>query len=78
MPVDATLRQPRTTDHCLSLDMFPHRGARRDDLRPGLRTISYRKRVDIAFVIDDDAHRVTILDVFSGGQDLDAAFSADA
>ncbi|MDR1077936.1 MAG: type II toxin-antitoxin system RelE/ParE family toxin [Propionibacteriaceae bacterium] len=61
-------------DHCLSLDTFPHRGVRRDDLRPGLRTVSYRKRVDIAFVVDDDASRVTILGVFYGGQDLDSAF----
>ncbi|MDR1213310.1 MAG: type II toxin-antitoxin system RelE/ParE family toxin [Propionibacteriaceae bacterium] len=61
-------------DHCLDLDMFPHRGTSRDDLRPGLRTISYRKRVNIAFAVDDDTLLVTILGVFYGGQDMDAAF----
>ncbi|MDR0782464.1 MAG: type II toxin-antitoxin system RelE/ParE family toxin [Propionibacteriaceae bacterium] len=62
-------------DHCLDLDTFPHRGVQRNDLRPGVRLISYRKRVDIAFVVSDDTLQVTIISVFYGGQDLEAAFA---
>jgi len=40
-------------DHCEGLALFPHRGIARDDLRPGLRTMAYRKRVIIAFSVDD-------------------------
>ena len=50
----------------------PHRGAKRDDLRPGLRIVSFQKRTTIAFEIDDTAMVVTILRVFYGGQDYEA------
>ena len=56
--------------YCESLTTFPARGNRRDDIRPGLRVTSYRKRVAIAFHVDDD--RVNILGVFYGGQDYEA------
>ncbi len=57
--------------YCESLSTFPARGNRRDDIRPGLRVIGYRKRVAIAFVVDED--RVNIIGVFYGGQDYEAA-----
>jgi len=57
------------------LDMFPHRGILRDDLRPGLRVISYRKRTSIAFSVDDGKHRVIVLGVAHGGQDYEALFA---
>ena len=57
--------------YCESLSTFPARGNRRDDIRPGLRIISYRKRVAIAFLVDKD--RVNIIGVFYGGQDYEAA-----
>ena len=50
----------------------PHRGTKRDDLRPGLRMVPFRKRTTIAFEIDDTAMVVTILRVFYGGQDYEA------
>ena len=56
--------------HCESLSTFPVRGNRRDDIRPGLRITSYRKRVAIAFHVDGD--RVNIIGVFYGGQDYEA------
>ena len=56
---------------CDDFTMFPHRGINRDDIRPGLRVVSYRKRVDIAIVVDDDARTVSILHVFFGGQDYE-------
>ena len=57
--------------YCESLSTFPARGNRRDDIRPGLRITSYRKRVAIAFHVDED--RVNIIGVFYGGQDYEAA-----
>ncbi len=38
--------------YCESLHTLPHRGIQRDDIRPGLRITSYRKRVVIAFHAD--------------------------
>lgn len=60
-------------DYCDGLDAFPLRGAPRDDIRPGLRIVGFRRRVTIAFTVDDDA--VTILGVLYGGRDLLAALS---
>jgi toxin ParE1/3/4 len=62
-------------DYCEAFDRFPQRGAKRDDLRPGLRTVGFRRRVAIAFTITDDT--VTIIGVFYGGQDYEASFLKD-
>lgn len=62
-------------DHCEKLEHFPERGTQRDDLRPGLRTIGVRRRVTIAFAIEADT--VTIIGIFYGGQDLEAALQID-
>ncbi len=56
--------------HCESLSSFPMRGTRRDDVRPGLRITSYRKRVVIAFAVDAD--QVQIIGIFYGGQNYEA------
>ena len=58
-------------ERCESIRLFPHRGTRRDDVRPGLRTIGFRRRVAIAFSVGDNA--VTIVGIFYGGQGYDAA-----
>lgn len=56
--------------YCLDFQVFPERGVRRDDLRPGLRLIGYRRQATIAFaVLDND---VTILRVFQRGRDIEA------
>jgi toxin ParE1/3/4 len=60
---------------CDALCFFPNRGRQRDDLRPGLRTTSFRKRVTIVFDVDDD--RVNILGVFYAGREYEAAFQTD-
>jgi plasmid stabilization system protein ParE len=54
---------------CESLRALPHRGTRRDNVRAGLRTFGFRRRVTIAFEVTDDV--VTILGVFYGGRDLE-------
>jgi len=56
-------------DRCERLENFPHRGTPRDDLRPGLRTLSFRRRVTIAYAVDEG--QVAILGIFYGGQDID-------
>ena len=63
--------------YCESLSAFPHRGARRDDIRPGLRITNYKGRTVIAFEADDAALRVSILGVFYGGQDYATALQSE-
>jgi len=59
---------------CRNLVTFPERGTRRDDLRPGLRTTTYRRRVTIAFHITPT--QVVIDRILYGGRDLPALFDA--
>jgi toxin ParE1/3/4 len=54
--------------YCASLKTFPHRGARRDDIRPGVRIIGFRRRVTIAFEVTDS---INILGVFYGGRNIE-------
>ena len=61
--------------YCEGLQTFPHRGTRRDDIRPGLRITNYKKRVAIAFNVD--AEQVSILGVFYGGQDYETVLQSD-
>jgi toxin ParE1/3/4 len=63
------------TDYCENLEIFPHRGRRRDDIQPGLRLLGFRRRVTIAFTVEDEI--VTILGVFYGGQDVEAALQGE-
>lgn len=55
--------------YCEGLRAFPHRGTKRDDVRPGLRIVNYRKRAVIAFEVG--AELVSIIGVFYGGQDYE-------
>ena len=54
---------------CEDLALFPLRGNAREDIRPGLRTIGFRRRAVVAFVVRDDD--VVILGVFYGGRDYE-------
>jgi toxin ParE1/3/4 len=62
----------RIVAFCQSLDTFPIRGAARDDLLPGLRTIGFERRATIAFMVT--ANAVLIEGVYYGGQDFEANF----
>ncbi len=62
---------------CESLGTFPHRGTHRDDLLPGLRITHYRGSAVIAYLVNDSDESATVLDVFYGGQDYEAAFDID-
>jgi len=61
--------------HCEGLRTLPHRGILREDIRPGLRVTNFRKRVVIALTADAD--QVSIVGVFYGGQDYEAALQID-
>jgi plasmid stabilization system protein ParE len=63
--------------YCEGLGRFSHRGTKRDDIRPGLRITNYRRRVVIAFSIDESAETVAILGVYYAGRDYEAALGAD-
>ena len=54
---------------CDSFVTFPHRGTKRDDLRPGLRITNFERRVTIAFSVTDDT--VIIARIFYAGRDID-------
>jgi toxin ParE1/3/4 len=60
----------RIESFCMGLRDFPERGARRDDLRPGLRIVGFERRVSIAFHIN--SRGVFIDRIFYGGRNLDA------
>lgn len=74
-PVVAARYVDSIVDHCENLQTFPHRGTRRDDLRPGLRTLGFRRRVTILFEIADAA--VNVIGVYYGGQDYETAMLPD-
>jgi len=57
---------------CQKLEISPLRGQRRDDLMVDLRIYPLDKRTVTAFLIDEIARVVRILDIFYGGQDYDA------
>jgi toxin ParE1/3/4 len=62
---------------CELLALSPLRGVSREDIRPGLRVTHHRGRTLIAYAVDEAARLVSIIGVFYGGQDLDAALSTD-
>jgi len=53
---------------CRNLTTLPERGARRDDLRPGLRVLGFERRALIAFRLTG-GDTVTILRILYGGRD---------
>jgi len=50
-PSNAAAFTEAIVSFCESLAAFPYRGVSRDDLRPGLRTIGYRKRIVVAYAV---------------------------
>lgn len=74
-PIAAARYVDSILDHCENLQAFPHRGTRRDDLRPGLRTLGFRRRVTILFEVTDDT--VNVIGIYYGGQDYEATLLHD-
>ena len=61
---------------CLGFDLAAERGTRRDDVRTGLRTVGFERRITIAFAVDDET--VTFLRFFHGGRNWESEFQAEA
>src|ERR1700694_3954386 len=55
---------------CLGPATFPNRGARRDDLAPGLRTFAFERRVTIAYRVLRT--RVEIVTIAYAGRDFES------
>lgn len=56
---------------CLSLQTSPLRGASREDVLPGLRTIGFERRATIVFRVRGS--RVSIVRILYGGRDFEHA-----
>lgn len=65
----------RIREYCQGFVLFPERGTLRPDIRPGLRTIGYRRRLTIAFVVDGDD--VVIVRLAHRGRDIGALFTSE-
>jgi plasmid stabilization system protein ParE len=61
----------RIREWCEHLRLFPESGRARDDLRPGVRILSFERRVVIAYMILPSSD-VEIGRVFYGGRDYEA------
>jgi toxin ParE1/3/4 len=57
----------RVEEYVRGFEFTSERGALREDVRPGLRTVGFERRITIAFTVSEDD--VTILRLFYGGQD---------
>ena len=62
----------RLEAYCFGFELFAERGRARDDIRPGLRTTGFERRVTLVFSVDETT--VTFLRLFYGGQDWERAF----
>lgn len=60
---------------CEGLTQFPLVGRLRQDIRPNLRVLPYRRRVMIAYSVNSDL--VAILGIFYGGQDFETLLRED-
>lgn len=76
-PTTAERYTSAIVSYCEGLSRFAQRGARRDDIRPGLRITNYKGRTVIAFAVDDAARTVSIIGVFYGGQDYESALGTE-
>jgi toxin ParE1/3/4 len=56
-------------DHLATLAEFPQRGTPREDIRPGLRTIPWKRRATIAYVVEE-LDKI-IVGVFYAGRDME-------
>ncbi len=67
-------------DHIDGILVFPLAGRARDDVRPGMRTTTFKKRTVVAYEVDDNLGElvVNILGLFQGGQDWETALGEDS
>lgn len=61
----------RIEAYCRGFAVTPERGTRRDDLRPGLRTVGFRRRATILFEVHHDSLEVVIHGVYYAGRNFE-------
>ncbi len=59
----------RVLSHLEGFQDTPKRGYLREDIRPGLRTVGWRRTLTIAFTVDDAGATVRILAILYRGRD---------
>ena len=66
-------------DHIDGILVFPLAGRARDDVRPGMRTSTFKKKTLVAYEVDESSDELVlnILGVFHGGRDWKAALGED-
>jgi toxin ParE1/3/4 len=62
----------RIEAYCREFRLFAERGTKRDEVRPGLRTVGFERRITIAFHVEPEF--VVIDRILYGGRDLKRAF----
>jgi toxin ParE1/3/4 len=62
-------------DYIDGILVFPRAGRARDDVRPGMRTTTFKQRTLMAYEVDESSGGlvVNVLGVFHGGQDWEAS-----
>lgn len=73
-PATAARFTDAIVERCEALRDFPERGAPRFDVRPGLRTLPFR-RVTITYALGSE--EVVIVGIFYGGQDYESILGQD-
>jgi plasmid stabilization system protein ParE len=63
----------RIITFCEKIATFPLQGRPRDDIRPGLRVVGFRRRAVIAFT--DTGQAVMIVGIFYGSRDYEAVLA---
>lgn len=58
----------RLLDFADQLRLFPERGTKRDEIKQGLRTIGFERRVSIAFIVEEN--KVVVLRVLYAGREI--------
>jgi toxin ParE1/3/4 len=62
----------RIEAYCQGFATFPNRGARRDDIREGLRVVGFKRQLTIVFHVESD--RVVFDRLLYKGRDVERAF----
>ena len=62
----------RIEDYCLGFTTAPQRGARREDLGRGVRTVGFERSASILFQVDAKGRKVVILGVYYRGRNFES------
>ncbi len=60
----------KLSQFCLGLGSAPQRGRRRDDLRPGVRVVGFKRKVSVYFKVESNT--VFILGILYGGRTFES------